>query len=632
MTLHQTDPAQDAALPPRGSLWQTLTGTDAGAAAQAWADLMFERIGAPGEADPVSVVMFRLDPATRRLLPAGQAPQARAPTPDAISAAEAALEAGRGVVRGDGAAGLAPTAPRPSAARQTVTLALPIAVDGVSGGVAVAEILPLQAGAARPAMRRLQWGAAWMRDRLRSERSAEDAARYEAAAQALHAVVAVAETGDFATGARAAVTDLSTRFGCERVSLGFRRRKHSRLAAISHSAQFSRNMGLVRDLAETMDEAIDQRSAVLFPPPADDPAYVTRAAEVLARDDGVSHVFTVPLYVRDAFIGAMVFERPADAPFTQRDLDILEAVVTVLAPVLDEKRRNDRWLVTKTAVTLRNQLVKLFGPAYLGRKLLLLGLAALCVFFWFARAPYTVSADAIVQGAVQRSISAGFDGFIAAAPVRPGDTVREGALLVQLDDRDLVLDRLRLVTERQRREIEYDRALADRDRAEARILATQIEQADAQLRLVDEQIARTRLTAPFDGLVLEGDLSQAIGASVARGEPLMTVAPLDDFRIQLAVPEGQIADIMPGQTGQLRLTAYPDRAFTVEVEAITPVAEYGDGQTRFRVDATLVGAGALRPGLEGVARIEVEDRRLIRIWTDPIIDWFRLKLWQYRPV
>ncbi len=481
-------------------------------------------------------------------------------------------------------------------------------------------------------MRRLQWGAAWLRDTLRSEESDREALRYSAAVEALNTIIVVAEREDFMTAASAAVTDLATRFDCDRVSLGMRRLGRSRVRAISHSAQFSKRMELVGRLNATMDEAIDQRAAVLWPDDNTEDIFATHAAAALAREHGAGFVYTVPLYVNGRFIGAMTFERPKGAPFDEKQLEVLEAVTTVLAPILDEKRRNDRWLITKVGDSLLGQLKRLLGPAHLIRKLVVGAAIAGVVFFWFAQGTYEVSAEARVVGTVERSIVPGFDGFIAAAPVRAGDRVNEGDLLVQLDDRDLSLERLRLVTQRQRQQIEFDRAVAIRDRAEMNIRQTLIAQADAEIGLLDEQIGRTRLTAPFDGLVVAGDLSQSIGSSVARGEPLLTIAPADAYRVVLQVDERQIADLQEQQTGALRVTALPDRTFQIAVETITPVASYAEGATTFEVQAVFADdVSALRPGMQGAARIEVDERRLITIWTKPLMDWARIVLWRWMP-
>ncbi|MGR3572675.1 efflux RND transporter periplasmic adaptor subunit [Brevirhabdus sp.] len=601
-------------------LWRRLSDAKATQeAAQSWAPLMFGMLDTP----EVCCVFLR-DAETGRLRTIANFPDARIPSDGLLLAAENAVSQDRGVVRG------AIEKDAMATKGGLVFITTPLSLDGTAVGAVGIEVLPRDQADLRQTMRRLQWGAAWMRDALRREDAAVRAERYAQAVHALNTVVGVAEQQDIATAARAAATDLATRFDCDRVSIGFRRFGHCRVAAISHSAQFGKRMNLVRLLGAAMDEAIDQRGVVIYPDDGVDPPMATHRHEKLAQAHGIGNLLSVPLYAVDRFIGAIVFERPASRPFTQNEAEIFEAVTSVLAPVLEEKRSNDRWLITKTAEVAGAHFTRLVGPGKLGRKAFVLAVLLLGVFFWFARGMDRVAADAVVEGAVQRTIAAPFDGFIAESLARAGDEVAQGALLVRLDDRDLVLERLRLVTQLQRQRIEYDSALAARDRAEANIRRNQIEQTEAQIALVDKQLDRTRLTAPFDGLVTSGDLSQSIGSSVARGDALLSVAPAGEYRVALKVDERRVSDIRPGQPGSLLVTALPDAAFPITVRKITPVAEYGNGATSFRVEATLdTPAPGLQPGMDGVAKVDVDEKRLIAVWTRPLVNWARIWAWRW---
>jgi multidrug resistance efflux pump len=624
-----TDGDQKVVAVPSGQaeLWRDLTAQgDVAAQAQSWAELMHAQLSENDDTQPLALFAFRYHSPSRQLTPIGGSPKNRVGSALTVEAAQSAVDNKRPVARGELPGIVANHNAKPMAA------ATPLIVKGEAVGVVVAEMRPIDQTAMRWAMRRLQWGAAWLRDAMRAEESDLEAVRYTAAVEALNTIIVVAEREDYMTAASAAVTDLATRFDCDRVSLGTRRFRRTKVRAISHSAQFSKRMELVGRLNATMDEATDQRAAVLWPDDDTDDVFATHAAAALAREHGAGYVYTVPLYANGKFVGALTFERPKDKPFDEKQLEVLEAVTTVLAPILEEKRRNDRWLITKMADSAVVQLKRLLGPAHLIRKLVMAGVLGAVVFFWFAQGTYEVSAEARVVGTVERTILPGFDGFIAAAPARAGDIVSEGDLLVQLDDRDLSLERLRLVTARQRQQIEFDRAVAARDRAEMNIRQTLIDQADAEIELLDEQLSRTRLIAPFDGLVVSGDLSQSIGSAVSRGDPLLIIAPVNAYRVTLQVDERQIANLKVGQTGALRVTALPNQTFLITVETITPVATYAEGSTTFEVAALLTGdVLALRPGLQGAARIEVNERHLIEIWTKPLMDWARITLWRWMP-
>src|SRR5205814_1236754 len=109
------------------------------------------------------------------------------------------------------------------------------------------------------------------------------------------------------------------------------------------------------------------------------------------------------------------------------------------------------------------------------------------------------------------------------------------------------------------------------DRAKAQIAQAQYEQARAQVALLDEQLARAAIRAPFDGIVVKGDLSQSLGGAVKRGDVLFELTPLESYRVLVEVDEGEIADVAEGRTGTLVLASITDEAFPFTVKSVTPV-------------------------------------------------------------
>lgn len=185
---------------------------------------------------------------------------------------------------------------------------------------------------------------------------------------------------------------------------------------------------------------------------------------------------------------------------------------------------------------------------------------------------------------------------------------------------------------RARSRCERRQAIAEGNRARARVLEAQGEQVRAQLALIDEQIVRTRLVAPFDAVVVKGDLSQSLGAAVERGNVLFELAPLDTYRVIMKVDERDIADVAVGKSGRLALTSMPNEELTLVVEKITPVSVVDQGRNFFRVEARASGAiDRLRPGMEGVGKIYVDERRLIWIWTHKLVHWLRMWAWSWWP-
>lgn len=244
----------------------------------------------------------------------------------------------------------------------------------------------------------------------------------------------------------------------------------------------------------------------------------------------------------------------------------------------------------------------------------------------------SVTAQTVMEAGIRRVAVAPFNGYIREAPARAGDLVRRGQMLAVLDDRELRLERLKVQSQQEQLVKQHDQALANRNAAQVNIAAAQIDQARAQLALIDEQLGKTRVTAGFDGVVVTGDLSQALGSPVERGQVLFEIAPLDAYRVVLQVDERDIADVTVGQRGQIVLAANPSDPIGFSVEKLTPVSTAREGRNYFRVEARLDRTPErLRPGMEGVGKIEVDRRLLVWIWLRPAVDWVRLFLWTWLP-
>jgi multidrug resistance efflux pump len=232
---------------------------------------------------------------------------------------------------------------------------------------------------------------------------------------------------------------------------------------------------------------------------------------------------------------------------------------------------------------------------------------------------------------VQRILAAPADGYLKLAYARPGDVVKEGQLLAELADDDFKLEERKAQSEVAQLENTYGTALVKQDRAEVAIIFAKLEEARAQLALAQSRLTRTQLRAPFNGVVITGDLTQSLGAPVKKGEALMTVAPEHDFRVIVEVDERDIGDVHLKQQGSLALSALPSDTLTIEVARITPVATPGDGRNYFEVEARLSSAtrNDLRPGLIGVAKIEAGSRSWLWICTHRVTDWIRLTFWSW---
>ncbi|MFU1914849.1 efflux RND transporter periplasmic adaptor subunit [Bordetella avium] len=508
-----------------------------------------------------------------------------------------------------------------------LVVAYPIVLGEALFGVVAFETA---AQTPEPIVQALRWGSGVLQAWLLQAQRTDSAQTIDRLMYVVNSVARSLKEGKFKDVALTLVTDMATRLDCDHVSIGFRQDGRVKVHALSHSSRLVQNMNLLQAVAEAMDEAIDQNTTICLPQDADRTLQL-RAHQSLARGFGNRNVLTVPFAPEGEARGALLFERPDDQPFDRQSIALCQSVALLAGRVLYQRLQQERPWWRKGRDFLLQEAARLFGPHHIGRKLLLLAALALALFALLAHGPYRVAASATVQGEVQRVVAAPFDGYIAQAQRRAGDEVKQGEVLAVLDTRDTDLELLRAGNLEVQYRRQAEEAMARGDNAAAAIAQAQARQAMAQIQFYRDQISRASLRAPFDGVLVSGDLSQQLGESVKRGQELFKLSPLSGYRLWLDVEDRQIDDVAVGQTGRVALAAMPDRQIPFTVTRIVPLAQVQEGKTVFRLEASLdaESPAVLRPGMEGVGRIDIGERRYAWIWTHGFFDWLRLKWWAW---
>jgi multidrug efflux pump subunit AcrA (membrane-fusion protein) len=525
------------------------------------------------------------------------------------------------------------------AQRGVLLVALPLGPGNKP--IAVAAVALVVSDGAIPAAadavaEQLRWGAGWLEALPWARRSGDLSSDVGRAASVLDFLTATGEQPRLQAMAIAIANELAARLGCDRVSVGLLKHNGAiRLRAISHSASFRNQGRLVDAIENAMEECIDQHSSVTYPalPATERTVAMAHAALVGVVRVRSPSLMTVPLASgKGQLVGAITLERHGEQPFDPQGLQLAEAIAALVGPIIALQLRTNRLLAGRAVDRLGDGFAALFGPRRPALKLMVGSILAVATFLALARGEHRVTAKSVLEAEVQRAIAAPFDGFIRSAPVRAGDTVRAGDLLVALDDRDLILDRLKWRAERDKLVQKYREALAKHDRPNLVQLEPQIRQAEAQLALAEEKLARSRMVAPFDGIVVSGDLSQMLGSPVEKGKALFEFAPLDSYRLVIQVDERDVRYVSTQQRGIVALAGMPGEPLPLILTKITPVTVAEEGRNSFRVEARLTERGPdLRPGMEGVAKIDTGQHSLVWIWTRSVIEWARLAAWKYLP-
>lgn len=451
---------------------------------------------------------------------------------------------------------------------------------------------------------------------------------------------------DWQGSAAEVVSEISQRLKCLRVSIGWVVAGQLRIVALSDGVVLAEGQA-IPELNQAMLEAVHQHTTLAWPQATRNAVRITLAHQSLFKVQGLGGVVSVPLAHRGRVIGVITCERSVMSdPLAVRVLDEvvrvafepqeirwLEQLSEGLAPLLYLRYKLDRpWVerVRAGAIVLRYRLK---DPTERRLRWSLLSVIWLLTVGLLWPLPYHVSGTARLEGSVQRVLSAAQDGYLREVHVRPGDVVKTGQLLAELSDDELQSSRRARQADVAQQENSFAEAFARGDRAQAAQAQAKLAEAKAQLGLVDQQLSRVRLTAPFDGVVIQGDLRQQLGGPVKRGEPLLTLAPGLDWRVILEVGESDVAKLERGQTATLRLAAMPGQPIALVLARVTPVARATSDGVRYEVEAWPAGKGAglagLRPGLEGVAKVDLPSRPLLTRWVVRAWNWLGMIIWSW---
>ena len=266
---------------------------------------------------------------------------------------------------------------------------------------------------------------------------------------------------------------------------------------------------------------------------------------------------------------------------------------------------------------------------------LVLVIAASAVIVWyFTRSkPVEVVVKPVDSGIVERTVantragtvkacrraklSPSVGGQIAKLSIREGDTVKEGTLLLEIWNQDLVAQvqlaqseaeaaraRARaacLKAEVSQREANrlvklYDKKVASEERtdkavtdakalsADCKAARASVLMSEASIGVVKANLARTRLIAPFDGVVAEinGELSEFVTPSPIgiATPPVVDLIDNTCFYITAPIDEVDVPKIAPGMTARVSLDAFGDHRFSGKVRRIAPYVLDREKQAR----------------------------------------------------
>lgn len=191
------------------------------------------------------------------------------------------------------------------------------------------------------------------------------------------------------------------------------------------------------------------------------------------------------------------------------------------------------------------------------------------------------------------------DAAVIRLPFVEGSYMKRGELIAQLDDSQLAAELARAEALHEQGHTTYERVkvVVDQKAGSPQDLddaAAALKVADANLSLAKARFSKTRIVAPFDGIV--GARKVSVGTFLRPGTPITELANIDEIRVYFSAPERFMSQLSRGAEVAVSTTAYPGYEVKGKIIAIEPMLDPGTRSAR--VIARVSNPGRrFRPGM-----------------------------------
>ncbi len=172
------------------------------------------------------------------------------------------------------------------------------------------------------------------------------------------------------------------------------------------------------------------------------------------------------------------------------------------------------------------------------------------------------------------SVVSEIDGTVIKLPFEEGAFIKKGDLIAQLDDSQLAAEVKRSEALFEQSKSNYDRMKSivdqkagtqqDLDDANAALHV-----ADANLALAKARFSKTRITAPFDGMI--GARNVSVGTFLRTGQAITELANIHEIRVNFSAPESFLSQLNRGAAVTVSTPVYKDHTVQGKIIVIEPV-------------------------------------------------------------
>lgn len=426
----------------------------------------------------------------------------------------------------------------------------------------------------------------------------------------------------------ALVNELVTRFNCSKVSIGWKKREYVEAVSISHRENFIRKTEVIDKLEAVYEECYDQNQEIHYPN-IEDNFTIVYAHEEYLKDNGSNEILSLPLRNGEDILGVILLEKE-EGGFSDDDLLLIRLIANQVTPILNATYVQDRGIFAKLKYRAKEYLSWWLGVNDTLVKFLVITMSAILFTISIVDMNYKIESLGAITTDNISFVSTPFDSIVYEVDVHSGDIVKQGDKLLSLDTKELYLKYSEALADVSRYSIEEQKSRGSNELADMQMARAKTNQAIATKKRVEYYLNQSNIKSSIDGVIVEGDYEELLGKPVSKGDMLFKIAQLSEFYLTLNVSEEYIHELSVGKKGKFAFLGKTDEKIEFIIDKIIPIATVdSDQKNSFVVKGLLLEEAKdwWRPGMSGVAKIEVGDRKIIWVLTHKFVDFIHLFFW-----
>jgi RND family efflux transporter MFP subunit len=190
--------------------------------------------------------------------------------------------------------------------------------------------------------------------------------------------------------------------------------------------------------------------------------------------------------------------------------------------------------------------------------------------------------------------------------VQEGQAVKKGQLLAELDDWNYRTELAEAQAKLEEASASMNQALAHNDGALAGSERVKADFWQAELARARERARRSKIRAPFDGIVTTPQVENSAGRRLSHGDTFAEIIETSEVTINVAVAESEASLVRKDQPAAIKLESFPIETLRGRVMVVSPRSQVQSDEQVFIARIIVPNpAGTIRPGMQGQGKIYV---------------------------